>query len=289
MLRQSGLAANRLLCGSGLVQSCNNQGAGSSKLLWNAMLFSSKAEGAAAQQVAVSEGVAQTIPQYSSEAAAALAAKRKGLIGSGISLKPSKPFSVRGLATSSPASAASTAAPAAAAQQPTDKYTALKKLLKLAAAMVAAMGLTATTAAADSPDYWQLGFQDTATSTAQAMVDLHHDITFFLITTITLVFYMMFQIVTKFHYTRVLRPEKLTHHTAIEVIWTVIPTLIVVLIAIPSLTLIYSLDQHTERPGLTVKIIGRQWYWSYEMHDHLQHKLLDPDRLVGIAEKAFAK
>ncbi|GLC42551.1 hypothetical protein PLESTB_001112900 [Pleodorina starrii] len=288
MLRQSGLAANRLLCGSGLVQSCNNQGAGNSKLLWNAMLFSSKAEGAAAQQIAATEGVAQTVPQYSSEAVAALAAKRKGLIGSGISLKPSKPFSVRGLATSSPAAGAAAAAPAAAAQ-PADKYAGLKKMLKLAAAMAAALGLTATTAAADSPDYWQLGFQDTATSTAQAMVDLHHDITFFLITVVTVVLYLMFQIVTKFHYSRVLKPEKLTHHTTLEVIWTIIPTLVVVLIAIPSLTLIYSLDQHTERPGLTVKIIGRQWYWSYEMHDHLQHKLLDPDRLVGIAEKAFDK
>ncbi len=41
--------------------------------------------------------------------------------------------------------------------------------------------------------------------------------------------------------------------------------------------------------GLTVKIVGRQWYWSYEMHDHLQHKLLDPDRLVSIAEKALDK
>lgn len=60
---------------------------------------------------------------------------------------------------------------------------------------------------------------------------------------------MPVQIITKFHYSRVLRPEKLTHHTALEVIWTIIPTLVVVLIAIPSLTLIYSLDQHTERPG----------------------------------------
>ncbi len=57
------------------------------------------------------------------------------------------------------------------------------------------------------------------------------------------------QIITKFHYAKVLKPEKLTHHTTMEVIWTIIPTLIVVMIAIPSLTLIYSLDQHTERPG----------------------------------------
>lgn len=58
------------------------------------------------------------------------------------------------------------------------------------------------------------------------------------------------QIITKFHYSKVLKPEKLTHHTTMEVIWTIIPTLIVVMIAIPSLTLIYSLDQHTERPGM---------------------------------------
>ena len=41
--------------------------------------------------------------------------------------------------------------------------------------------------------------------------------------------------------------------------------------------------------GLTVKVIGRQWYWSYEMHDHLQQRLVDPDRLVSLAEKALLK
>jgi heme/copper-type cytochrome/quinol oxidase subunit 2 len=44
-------------------------------------------------------------------------------------------------------------------------------------------------------------------------------------------------------------PEKLTHHTTMEVIWTIIPTIIVLSIAVPSLTLIYSLDQHADRPG----------------------------------------
>uniref|UniRef100_A0A7S3R115 cytochrome-c oxidase n=1 Tax=Dunaliella tertiolecta TaxID=3047 RepID=A0A7S3R115_DUNTE len=97
------------------------------------------------------------------------------------------------------------------------------------------------------------------------------------------------QLATKFHYTKQLKPEKFTHHTTLEVIWTIIPTLIVLSIAVPSLTLIYSLDQHTDRPGLTVKVIGRQWYWSYEMHDHLQQKLVDPERLAAIAEKAILK
>lgn len=294
MLRQSGVAANRLLCGgSSMLQasSSSQQGAASgSKLIFNAALFSSRAapEGSAATQAAAGTPAVQEAAHYSAAAAAALAAKRQGLIGSGISLKPSTmPFGTRGLATSS--SAAAPAAAAAAKEQPSDKYAGLKKFVKVAAAVAAALGLTASPALADAPQAWQILPQDTASSTAQAQVDLHHDITFFLIAILTSVFYMFFHIATKFHYSRVLKPEKLTHHTTAEVIWTVIPTFVVVMIAIPSLTLIYSLDQHTEKPGLTVKIIGRQWYWSYEMHDHLQHKLLDPDRLVSIAEKALDK
>lgn len=149
------------------------------------------------------------------------------------------------------------------------------------------MGLGATVAHADAPEPWQWGFQDAATAQAQAMFDLHHDITFILITILALVFWMGFQIVTRFHYTKQPLPEKFLHHTMLELVWSVMPTLVIILIAIPSLTLIYSMDQITERPGLTVKIIGRQWYWSYECHDHLQHKLVDPDRLVSIAEKAL--
>ena len=67
---------------------------------------------------------------------------------------------------------------------------------------------------------------------------------------------------TKFHYSHAgPLAEKLTHHTTMEVIWTVFPTLVVLAIGIPSLTLIYSMDQHNDKPGLTVKVIGRQWYW----------------------------
>jgi len=162
-------------------------------------------------------------------------------------------------------------------------------MAKAVAALAAAVAMAlAPPAAADAPTAWQWGFQDTATSQAQAQVDLHHDIMFFVITITVLVIYLMVQFATKFHYSAA-GPisEKLTHHTTLEVLWTIFPTLIVLLIGIPSLTLIYSLDQAQDKPGLTVKVIGRQWYWSYEMHDHLQHKLVDPDRLVSIAQKSM--
>lgn len=279
MFRQSAPLAQRLVCGNVLQSNTT----GSSKLMWNAAMFSSKTgTQAVASEMQVSGVAPQAVAQFSVNEAALLASKRKNIIGSGISLKATQSFAASAAAPIA-AREMSTAAPAA------EKSSILKKVLKAAAAVVAAVGLTATTAAADAPIDWQFVTQDTATSYAQAAMDLHHDIFFFNFTILALVFYMMFQIATKFHYTKQVLPEKFTHNTTLEVLWTVIPTLIVVLIAIPSLTLVYSLDQHTDKPGLTVKVIGRQWYWSYEMHDHLQHKLMDPERLVAIAERTLEK
>ena len=62
---------------------------------------------------------------------------------------------------------------------------------------------------------------------------------------------------TKFHYSRVVLPEKVTHHTALELIWTVIPTMIILSVGIPSLTLIYSLDSHQDKPGACVRACVR--------------------------------
>ncbi|MEW5308816.1 MAG: hypothetical protein WDW38_000747 [Sanguina aurantia] len=230
------------------------------------------------------------VPQYSPAAAEAMANKIKFVGGqNGSLLKAGKMFSMSALHAAPVAPAAAGALVAAAAPAAEQKASLLRKALKAVAIAAAGLAIMAVPALADAPMDYQWMFQDSATSTMQAMVDLHHDIMFFLITIVTVTLYMFGQILTKFHYSRVLKPEKLTHHTTMEVIWTIIPTAIVLMIAVPSLTLIYSLDQHTERPGLTVKIIGRQWYWSYEMHDHLQHKLLDADKLVDLAARSLDK
>ena len=80
-------------------------------------------------------------------------------------------------------------------------------------------------------------------------------------------------------------PEKINHHTNLELIWAVFPSLIVILIALPSLTLIYSFDEKVEKPARTVKIIGRQWYWSYEMREHVEYQRSRPSVLLELAEK----
>lgn len=278
MLRTGGSFALRLL---------NQQHGNSGSKLLSTAVMGSRAAAAevAAEGQAISAGSLEAVAgaQFSVSAAAAMAQKKAHIVGaSGMNLGSTRAF---GSFASSNA-AASTGAVGAAAAAAEQKPSMLNRLVKAAAVVAGAVTMAMCTASADAPHAWQWLFQDMATSTGQAQADLHHDIMFFLITIVTVVYYMLYQITTKFHYTRQLKPEKLTHNTTLEVIWTVIPTLVVLSIAIPSLTLVYSMDQHSDRPGLTVKVIGRQWYWSYEMHDHLQQKLLDPDRLVSIAEKA---
>ena len=64
-------------------------------------------------------------------------------------------------------------------------------------------------------------------------------------------------------------PQKILHGTAIEIIWTVTPSLILIAIAVPSFALLYSLDEVVD-PAVTIKAIGHQWYWTYEYSDYAQ-------------------
>lgn len=137
---------------------------------------------------------------------------------------------------------------------------------------------------ADAPTPWQMGFQDPATKAMMGMVDLHHDITFFLITIMVLVMWLGGRILVGFHHTRNPMPERFNHHTNLELIWAILPSVVVCLIALPSLTLIYSFDDLAAEPYYTVKVIGRQWYWSYEMKEHVHYHLVDPAQLLALSE-----
>jgi cytochrome c oxidase subunit 2 len=118
---------------------------------------------------------------------------------------------------------------------------------------------------ADAPVAWQIGFQDPATANMQGIVDLHHDIVFFMIVIFTVVFWLGTKILYRFHYTNQSLPERINHHTNLELIWSILPSLIILSIAFPSLTLI---------------VVGRQWYWSYEMRDHFKQTFYNADRLL---------
>jgi cytochrome c oxidase subunit 2 len=135
---------------------------------------------------------------------------------------------------------------------------------------------------ADAPTPWQVSFQDPATSSMEGIIDLHGDILFFMIVIATLVVWLLVRICTAFHYSSQTMPEDFNHHTNLELVWAIIPSVIVILIALPSRTLIYSFDDLIGRPALTVKVIGRQWYWSYEMKEHVRHNLIQPSKLLEV-------
>lgn len=143
-------------------------------------------------------------------------------------------------------------------------YDSVKTLRVPTAKLVA---LTPISTLFDSPMQWQWMFQDPATNVMDKIIDLHNDIMVFLVGIVTFVLWMILRIFFIYNsgndkHVRV----KFSHHWKLERIWTYIPTYILILIALPSFTLLYTIDE-LHNPKLTLKIIGHQWYWSYEYSD----------------------
>jgi len=113
---------------------------------------------------------------------------------------------------------------------------------------------------------WQLGFQTPASPVMEGIVNFHHDLFFFLISICCFVFYMLIRCIILFNSETQKEALIVVHAPLLEIVWTLIPALILVFVAIPSFSLLYSIDEIIE-PLLTIKIIGHQWYWSYEFLD----------------------
>jgi cytochrome c oxidase subunit 1 len=119
----------------------------------------------------------------------------------------------------------------------------------------------------DSPKDMQWTFQDPATPIMEKIIDLHNDLMVILILIVTFVLWMLIATIKKFREENTVTLRfAFQHHTYLELIWTCIPTLILVFIAVPSFSLLYTVDELHE-PKMTLKIIGHQWYWSYEYSD----------------------
>jgi cytochrome c oxidase subunit 2 len=114
---------------------------------------------------------------------------------------------------------------------------------------------------------WQFGFQDPATPIAEGIIRFHHDLMFILTFVVVFVGWMLFRILVKFDNSVFKKPSSVVHGTTIEIVWTLIPAFILMIIAVPSFSLLYSVDEIVD-PSVTVKIVGHQWYWSYEYSDY---------------------
>lgn len=120
----------------------------------------------------------------------------------------------------------------------------------------------------DAPTEGKLGFQDPATTFMNGVYLFNLSLLIIIISIVVLVAWLMFFIVTNFIEFFVEKNSKFTHSDVFEIIWTSTPTLILLSLAAPSFTLLYSLDEIVN-PNITLKIFGHQWYWSYEISDYV--------------------
>jgi len=112
---------------------------------------------------------------------------------------------------------------------------------------------------------WQLGFNEEVSPIGAGIIDLHNMVMYYIIIILSIVIYhVVIKVFTIEQSVNWLRTRN--HSTIIELIWTLTPGIILVIIAIPSLKLLYSLDEII-KPNVTLKATGYQWYWSYEIND----------------------
>ena len=121
----------------------------------------------------------------------------------------------------------------------------------------------------DAPHPWQIGFQDSAAPGFTGIVELHNTIFFYLVVISVGVFWVLTSIIYYYNSSNSAIVHKyLNHGTLIELIWTITPALILIAIAFPSFRLLYLLDEVIS-PTITIKVVGHQWYWSYEYSDYI--------------------
>ena len=125
----------------------------------------------------------------------------------------------------------------------------------------------ASSAFANQPKDWQFGFQEAASSTMRDIVNFHDKLLLPIIIAISVfVLFLMVYACIRFRASRNPNPSKTTHNVAVEVLWTLIPCLILIVMAVPSFKILYKQDT-IPKADITVKAIGYQWYWGYEYPD----------------------
>ena len=122
-------------------------------------------------------------------------------------------------------------------------------------------------AMANQPKDWQLGFQEAASESMRDIISFHDNLLLPIIVAISaFVLFLMLYVCVKFRASANPNPSKRTHNVAVEVLWTLIPCLILIVIAVPSFKILYKQDA-IPKADLTIKAIGYQWYWGYEYPD----------------------
>lgn len=167
--------------------------------------------------------------------------------------------------TAAPVAAAEAAAPAAEAPK---ELTAAEKAEAIQAAEAVAAFDASKVVGEAKP--WQVYYQEAVSPNMKVLEKLHDAVFVIICAIVAFVLGLMIYICLRFSKRANPKPQTFTHNKMVEIVWTVIPILILVGIAIPSLRVhfqYYNNETIINNPDLTLKVIGRQWYWSYEYPD----------------------
>jgi len=120
---------------------------------------------------------------------------------------------------------------------------------------------------ANQPKEWQLGFQNPASDSMRDIVSFHNNLLLPIIIAISVfVLFLMLYACVRFRASANPNPSKRTHNVTVEILWTLIPCLILIIMAVPSFKILYKQDT-IPKADLTIKAVGYQWYWGYEYPD----------------------
>ena len=123
------------------------------------------------------------------------------------------------------------------------------------------------TAFADQPKDWQLGFQNPASDGMRDIVNFHNNLLLPIIIAISVfVLFLLLYACVRFRASANPNPSRRTHNVTVEILWTLIPCLILIVMAVPSFKILYKQDT-IPKADLTIKAVGYQWYWGYEYPD----------------------
>lgn len=138
----------------------------------------------------------------------------------------------------------------------------LKFLLSLFAIIFVSCAL-----AGGEPFPWQIGFQEAATPLMEQLNDFHHLLMIFCTSIVLFVFLLIVYVLFRYNAQKNPIPAKFSHNITIEIIWTVVPVIILCIIAVPSFRIL-KFAEEIPRSDMTIKVVGSQWYWTYSYPDH---------------------
>jgi cytochrome c oxidase subunit 2 len=139
-------------------------------------------------------------------------------------------------------------------------------LLVTAVTVFAAGAALAATGDIGQPQPWQLGLQRAGTPVMDDIIWFHDFLLYIIAAVALFVLALLVIVIVRFNARANPTPSRTTHNTTIEVIWTVVPVLILVTIAVPSFRLLFY-QLNTPKADVTVKATGKQWFWSYQYPD----------------------